>query len=348
MKPDAEGFIYPVVNEEKCIYCDKCEQVCIYDNKKPFNNPESFEAKVFAANNKDNELRLESASGGVFTSLYEQVIAKKGYVVGVKFDKEFNGVYAIENTLEGCKEFSKVKYLTAASNDIKKKVKALLDDKKLVLFSGLPCDIAGLKTFLEKEYENLITVEMYCGGMASPRVYDEYKAFLEEKYNSKIVKIDYESKFRGKTKGYFIVEFESGEVHLEEARKNNYMNAYRNDNIQRPSCYTCEFMTGTDSVADMALSRCMRTSVYAPELDDIYGTSMVVVNTKKGLDLFETVQDKLEVKELDMENLPNNYVKKPLPLTMQRSQLMNQLGTKEIDSLLSAFNSTKKRRKRRK
>lgn len=348
MEADNHGFIYPVVNEEKCIYCDKCEKVCIYDNKAPFNQPGEFETKVYGANNKDNELRLESASGGVFTSLYEQVIKKGGYVVGVKLDENQQGVYAIENTVEGCKAFSKVKYVTAGSESLKGRVKELLDANKLVLFSGVACDVAALKSYLGKEYSNLITVDMLCGGMASPRVYDEYKAFLEEKYNSKITNITFESKFRGKTKAYFIVEFESGEIHLEEARKNNYMNAYNNSNIQRPICYNCEFMKGTDSVSDITLGRFKRVSVYSPELDDIYGTSFVIINTKKGDQLFDSVKETMETREVDMEKLPSYYVKKPLPLTLRRSQLMNQLGEKDINSLLYSFNTTRKRKKKRK
>jgi coenzyme F420-reducing hydrogenase beta subunit len=189
---------------------------------------------------------------------------------------------------------------------------------------------------------------MLCTGFASPEVYTQYMNQLEEQYHSKIESIEFDNKFRGKTKGYLIVKFESGEIFLQETRKNDYMNAYKNNNIQRPSCYSCEFMEGTKSVSDITLGRYKNAAVNCPEMNDEFGTSYVQVNTRKGMELWNKANGDLIFEETDKDSFPDFSVKHPIKLTMQRSQLMNQIGEADIMKILAAFNSTKKKRRRRK
>lgn len=348
METDKDGFIYPKVNVDNSDADSKWKEVCIYKNSSVFNSEPSDTQMIFAAFNKNDTVKTESSSGGVFTAFANAVIEEKGHVVGVRLNKDLQGEYAIADTKSECEAFRGAKYVTPESAGIKQRVKELLDNNNTVLYSGNPCEIAGLKSYLGKSYDNLYTVDMYCTGIASNEVYKQYLAGLEEKYNSKIESVEFDSKFRGKSKGYVIVKFESGEIYLEETRKDDYMNSYKNKNLQRPSCYSCEFMDGTKSVADITLGRFKNAAKYCPEMDDKFGTSYVQVNTHKGMDLWKKANSQLTYQEIDKENLPDFYVKKPINLTLKRSQLMNQVGEADIMEILRSFNSAKCKKKRKK
>lgn len=349
MKADEQGFIYPKIINSKCIYCDDCKKVCIYDHPSLFHNEkDSTGIKVYAAYNEDEETKTGCAAGGVFPALCAEAMKEKGAVAGVAMDENQDAVYTLADNEEGCKAFRDVKYVAANNETIKPKVRKLLEEGRLVVYSGTPCEIAGLRAYLLKDYENLITVDVMCSGMAAPAVYKDYKNALVEKYRSRIESIQFDNKFRGKKKGYFIVTFDTGEIHLEETRKNSYMNNYKNRNLQRPACYTCEFMQGTKSVSDITLGRFKGASIYCEEMDDMYGTSFVQVNTAKGLAFFEKAKENLVVRECDKENLPDYFEKSPIKLMMARSKLTEKYNEEDdVMAALDAFNTTKKRRRKR-
>ncbi|SES80150.1 polysaccharide pyruvyl transferase family protein [[Clostridium] polysaccharolyticum] len=348
MEADKEGFIYPEIHSDKCKECGDCQKVCIYKHPSLFNDQEKEERRIFAAYNKDVATKITSSAGGVFSALANKVIEENGKVSGVRLKDDNQGEYAVAGNRKEAAAFRDAKYVTPESAGIKQEVKELLEKGQMVLYSGNPCEIAGLKAYLGKEYENLYTVDMLCTGFASPEVYTQYMNQLEEQYHSKIESIEFDNKFRGKTKGYLIVKFESGEIFLQETRKNDYMNAYKNNNIQRPSCYSCEFMEGTKSVSDITLGRYKNAAVNCPEMNDEFGTSYVQVNTRKGMELWNKANGDLIFEETDKDSFPDFSVKHPIKLTMQRSQLMNQIGEADIMKILAAFNSTKKKRRRRK
>ncbi|SFR56876.1 polysaccharide pyruvyl transferase family protein [Anaeromicropila populeti] len=346
MEGDKEGFIYPVIQYDKCIYCNKCREVCIYQKPELFIPMTENLPKVYAAFHKDEEIRKKTASSGVYHAFYDYMKRTKGFVVNVKMDSEYNPVYAIEAG-DACNDFCGVRFVNGNSKQIKPTVKKLLEEGKKVFYSGNPCEIAGLHSYLAKEYENLYTAEVVCTGIPSPEVYQQYKTFLEEKYHSQIVKMDFDNRFKGKTKGYFIAEFESGEVLLEESRKNNYVNNYTNYNLQRPTCYTCEFMNSQESVADITIGAFAKVEKLHPEMGEFYGTSFIRLNTIKGQVLFEGVKENLNIEESTLENAYQNTRKSAIPLTFSRSLLMNQLSTKTINALLQEYNSLKHKKKKR-
>lgn len=170
MREDSEGFLYPEVDKEICIDCGICEKVCpvMYqgNKRKPL--------AVYAVKHKNNEIRLSSSSGGVFTALAESVIDEGGVVFGAKFDDNWCVVHSYSETKEGLAAFRGSKYLQSRIGDSFKKVECFLKANRKVLFSGTPCQIAGLKRFLRKEYDNLLTVDFVCHGVPSPGVWREY------------------------------------------------------------------------------------------------------------------------------------------------------------------------------
>ena len=167
---DSEGYLYPQVDIKNCVNCRLCEQVC------PVKNPDKPHKplNVYAAKNKDDIVRYNSSSGGIFTIIAEKVLAKGGIVFGVRFDKDYNVIFDHTVTTNDLENFRRSKYVQAKLGNAYKHVKTFLSQKRLVLFTGTPCQIAGLRHFLRKDYDNLILVDLICEGVPSPKVWNRY------------------------------------------------------------------------------------------------------------------------------------------------------------------------------
>lgn len=168
---DEEGFLYPFVNEKICVDCGLCEKVCPVINQ---NTPCDRPLQTYAAVNKNDSKRMMSSSGAAFRSIAEIVIQDNGVVFGAKFDDDWSVIHDCTETLEGLVAFQGSKYVQSKIGDCYLRAKAYLDQGRKVLFSGTPCQIAGFNLFLRKPYSNLITVDLICHGVPSPRVWDEY------------------------------------------------------------------------------------------------------------------------------------------------------------------------------
>ena len=177
MAADNEGFLYPQVNSAICIDCGLCEKVCPVINQSAPREP----LVVYAAKNNNEDIRLKSSSGGIFTLLAEKVIEEGGVVFGAKFDADWNVVHDYTETIEGLAAFRGSKYVQSIIGDNFKTAKQFLNNGRKVLFSGTPCQIAGLKKYLRKEYDNLLTVDVVCHGVPSPMVWRDYLDYKRAK-----------------------------------------------------------------------------------------------------------------------------------------------------------------------
>ena len=193
MKSDEEGFLYPIVDKDACTNCGLCEKVCPMLNQSEPSPP----LKVYAGKNKDEEIRCQSSSGGIFTLLAEKVIGEGGVVFGAKFDKNWDVVHSWTDTLEGIAVFRGSKFVQSTIGEAYLDIKHFLKQGRKVLFSGTPCQITGLKKFLRKDYNNLLTVEVVCHGVASPRIWNEYLKSLQLKNIGAISHKDKSSGWRG-------------------------------------------------------------------------------------------------------------------------------------------------------
>ena len=297
METDNEGFWYPKVNKNKCIECDLCKKVCPIINIQQKHNKE---ITAYACKNKDDKVRETSSSGGVFALLCENVINEGGVVFGAAFDKEFNVRHTYAETLDECIKFRGSKYVQSKIGDTYKKAKEFLDKGRIVLFSGTPCQIAGLDTYLIKNYKNLILVDIACHGVPSPLVYKSYINTLEKKNRSKIKEISFRDKSTG-WKDYSVsFGFENGKKLKQFRTDNTYMNGYLKDIFLRPSCYTCKFKKPVTS-ADLTLADYWGVQNIHPEFDDDKGISLILINSKKGQDLLNTLTNKLEIIHTNLE-----------------------------------------------
>ncbi len=201
---DSEGFFYPKVDRALCVDCGLCDGVCPVINRSENREP----IKTLAAKNRDDQIRANSSSGGIFTLLAQQTIAQGGVVFGAKFNDRWEVIHDYSETVEGVAAFRGSKYVQSRIGDNFIKVKKFLDSGRRVLFSGTPCQIAGLKNFLGREYDNLLTVDFICHGVPSPAVWERYKSEVLRNTppHCQQPNIQHVS-FRGKVRGWRLFSF---------------------------------------------------------------------------------------------------------------------------------------------
>lgn len=308
-KEDSEGFLYPEVSKKSCIDCGLCEKVCPVINQ----NNERLPLKVFAAKHRDDKIRMSSSSGGVFTLLAEQIIDEGGVVFGAKFNESWEVVHDFAETKEDLIPFRGSKYVQSRIGDAYINVERFLKSGRKVMFTGTPCQIAGLKKYLRKQYENLLAVDFVCHGVPSPMVWGKY---LEEELarqgevgkksvltSSKAKSVLSDVSFRDKSTGWkkfsFVLSFfksldaeEKNTVLSTVFYENAYMDAFLSNLSLRPSCYACPAKSGK-SEADVTIGDFWGIEQTLPEFDDDKGVSLIldygtgIVETPK-IDLIES------------------------------------------------------------
>lgn len=309
-----KGFLYPKVDNRLCIDCDLCNKVCpaVEDvESRPFSG-------VYAAKNDNAAIRLKSSSGGIFSVLAEYVIKNDGVVFGTRWNERFEAVVDWTETIEGIGTFRGSKYVQSRIGNSYNKTKGFLDDGRLVLFSGTPCQIMGLKHFLRKEYDNLLTLEVICHGVPSPKVWQEYLSIIirpldGDGKNTASLSLKASSNldvaFRDKTNGWkkygFAVRRLSSYVsddknsvspsylHLEPFDKNVYMRGFLSNLTLRDSCYKCNAKNGK-SDADITVGDLWGVDKMNPEMDDDKGISLVLVHSEKAKKLLDETGVRLE------------------------------------------------------
>lgn len=342
MESDEEGFEYPAIDKEKCTHCDKCKSVCIYQKPELKNEATEQKPAIYAAYNPDKEVSKKSYAGGLFTALYKKVVEQGGKVVGVRYDNDMKVVYDIADNEQDCERFVGAKFVQASDNNVRPQIKAILDKGELVLYTGTPCHIASLKSYLGQDYPTLYTVEVMCNGVSSPRAFRLYCDFMEEKYKSKVSDFHFTNKFKSVRKPYLIVEFESGNCEIELASRNNFYKAHKEGLIQRPSCYTCEYLGGQRGVADVTIGRFVGVKDVHHKFAGKSGTSYIRINTEKGAQLFKDVKGNIKVRKSTRKKVGKNVHKKPIQFTAKRGRLLYNMDKYPVNEVLKTFNDAKK------
>lgn len=297
MKPDDEGFLYPCVDLSLCIDCGLCEKVCPMINqgepKKPLN--------VYAAINPDSNIRAASSSGGIFTAIAEAIIAEGGVVFGARFTDSWEVEHSCVQCVEDLSAFRGSKYVQSKIGTTFQETKRLLNSGRAVMFSGTSCQVAGLKKFLRKDYDELLTVDVVCHGVPSPKLWKEYLSRF--KHVSPIKSVNMKDKTEG-WKGYKLtIQGEKG-TFSERTAINQYMLAFSQNLSLRPSCYRCPAKAGK-SGSDITLGDYWGVEKLIPTMYDNLGTSFVCANTAKGNAILETLP--IEKKKADYDaSIPYN------------------------------------------
>ena len=287
MSSDNEGFLRPIVNEANCIDCAKCTKVCPVLNTQKL--ADYAEKKYLALRNSNADVVKKSSSGGVFALLAEYVLENKGVVYGAAFDKCNILHHERVDSLSTLERLMGSKYVQSDLGHIFSQVKADLKNNKKVLFVGTPCQVAGLKAFIRKEYDNLITADLLCHGVPSPAVWQSYLHHLGIENSVPI-------EFRNKSEGWKNYHMVVGSVVNEEHEQNSYMKGFLQNLYLRKSCYNCQFC-GTQRCADFTLGDFWGAGLFRKSLDDDTGTSIILLNSLKAQKVFEHLSAKFDVCE---------------------------------------------------
>lgn len=300
---DKNGFKVPKIDYAKCIQCDKCNKVCPalnFDLKK-----DKF--KGYYGWNNDDEICKTSSSGGMFSALAERILQENGVVFGAVYSNDYKTVYignTIENELE---ELKRSKYVSADPRDSFKRVKNILSEGKKVLFVSTPCMVAGLKRAIGN-HENLYTCDFICGGVSSPKMYEEHMQMLEEKYNSKIIGVNFRPKTKGWQKQWLSIKFENGKEYSKNAIYDLYFNCFMYQHISiRLSCSTCKFRK--NHYSDITIADFWGYKNAGVKYRD-KGISLLVLNTTQGEKLLKSIEKKVTLFELKNEDFQYAYTER--------------------------------------
>lgn len=305
MEVNKEGFLYPKVDMEKCVDCGMCRKVCPWLNN--ISRENYLEKPIcYAAKSLDRDIQINSSSGGVFGLLAKKILEEKGVVVGAEMTSDFQVQHTIIDSEKDLHKIMGSKYVASDLKQLFPVIQRELDNNKKVLFSGVPCQISALLKYLQKEYDNLATIEVICHGVPSQKLFNKYVEFLEKKYKAKLL----EYKFRSKQAACWgtykaLAKFEKNKKIIDKkinADFDPYYCSFLHSENHRESCYECKFAK-KDRNADLTLGDFWGIEKIMPKMIDYNGVSVVVINTNKGKEILESLREKLELHEVDYEKV---------------------------------------------
>lgn len=353
---DNEGFRYPKVDESSCVECGACQRTCPVLNQSNPRQPISF----FASKCLDDSVRQASSSGGVFTLLAQDVVHRGGVVFGARFNEHWEVIHSYTETIGGIADFQTSKYVQSRIGDSFRHAKEFLKQGRVVLFSGTPCQIAALRLFLQHDYDNLLTIDIVCHGVPSPKVWQMYietlkdnartghnivshplnsfikgsNAFNISEDDLKIERISFRDKSLGWKKYSLILSFSKAfandkissvslaNIHSEDP----YMRTFLSNVNLRLSCFQCPAKEGKGE-SDITLGDFWGIDRLMPEYDDGKGVSLVILNTQRGVNEFGRLPvEKIKVSKKDALAYNPAYLSSSKP-NPYRSRFFKKLGS---------------------
>ena len=276
-------FRYPQIKEDICIHCNRCEKACpILGNK---GKPENGYPVAFAAKSENDPMRMRSSSGGIFYELSDRMLRDGGYVCGAVFDDKFHVKHILSNAKEDILRMMGSKYAQSDVGRCYREIKDVLEKGCKVLFSGCPCQVAGLRTFLGKEYPNLLLVELICHGIPSDHMLQTYIHMQEKKYGAKLKRMEFRNKANGWHSSSVIMGFENQRVYSKPITGDAYMSGFLGSVTLKDSCYDCHFRNFAAG-SDIILGDFWGAEVELSE-DDNKGISAILVISGKGMDIID-------------------------------------------------------------
>lgn len=336
MKHDEYGFLYPDVDVKKCINCDKCNKFCHIRHLK---NQMTDIPDVYVGYNKNEEIRRKSSSGGIFSVLADDVLASGGIVYGVKADKHQKIVhFRADDASDLCKMRGSKYVQSSVDADIYESAKKDILSGKIVLFSGTPCQIGALNTFLSKKYDNLLTVSFICHGVPSPKVWEKYVEWQENVYKSKISNLSFRNKDHGWTEFSMKLKFENGKKYCKTLKKDPFLKVFLKNLCLRPSCYDCSYKGKEILSSNIDFLLADKWGDIGTNLDksnDDKGLSLIFVQTQKAKQILKKISDKIYIESADYQNAVNSNISYNKSAVKNANQVnfyteLNQIGFEKI------------------
>lgn len=330
MVKNEEGFFQPIVSEEKCIKCGLCKKMCpVLAGKKAQNDI----LKIYGAYQKEKESLLKSSSGAIFPLLCEYVMDNKGVVFGAAFDNEFNVKHILVDNKKDLNRLYTSKYVQSDVGDTFKLVKQKLDNGILVLYSGTPCQIVGLQHYLGKKHTNLILVDFICHGVPSPKVWKKYREEISHQKlkNEPILYVNFRDKKDG-WENFSLRILSKSYEYVSHKNDDPYLKGFLNNVFLMQSCHNCSFK-GVERISDITLAdfwggKQIWEDGYNPD-----GMSMILIHSKKGIDIWSKLEDKIISKELDFKDVVgkvNSAMMKSSKAHPSRTTFFNKLNSMNI------------------
>lgn len=326
VEENAEGFMFPKIDSEKCINCGRCKNVCpILNNKQIDGDPIAY-----AVYNKNEEIRLNSSSGGIFSLLAEEILNENGIVYGVAFDDNFKVRHIKIDKKENLYKLRSSKYIQSKIEETYKECAQFLNQDKKVLFTGTPCQINGLKSYLKNEYKNLYTQDIICHGVPSDKVWDQYMEYRKKvdckKTNNEIItNVDFRSKSNGWNS--YSVKFKyDNNVYEKNHLEDLYMQTFLSEICLRKSCYYCNFK-GKNRASDITLADFWGINKINKDINDNKGISLMVINSEKGTEIFNKIKENCEYIKVDFNQATsfNISYSKSSEINKNRDEYFNKL-----------------------
>lgn len=335
MIEDEEGFLFPIKNAN-CTNCNLCTKVCpIINNVKRTETLE--ESKVYLFRHCDKEVVEKSSSGGAFTAIVQELYDDNCVIFGAEYSEAFKVIHSCIQNINDLDKFRKSKYVQSDVKNTYVEAKRFLMSDKKVIYTGTPCQIAGLKNYLGHDYQNLLCIDLICHGVTSYKVFHKYIEFVEKKYDEKVKKIT----FRKRTKEHekwnsrnISILFDNNKCIIQNSLENEYLNAYHKALDYRKSCGSCKFAS-IERNSDITIADCWGIENLYEDMDVHRGYSMVVVNTKKGNELFKKIKEHHEVKplSLDFAISSNAQFTRPAKFHKNRKLFFNNIDRVQFDKL---------------
>lgn len=308
-----KAFLYPSIDKEKCVNCGVCDKICPVLNQKESGLKI---CNVYAFQNKDKESRTKSTSGGFFLSVAKKIVEQNGVVYAAGFDQNMKVVHKKASQIEELNGLQGSKYVQSYLGKIFTEIKELLEGGTKVLFVGTPCQVEGILSYIEPNYQELLyTIDFTCYGVPSPKLYSEWISLLESKYKKKIKHINFRDKKYGYAGVNIRIDFEDGKKLEDRFDAKSFLKTMFSNICLRESCYNC-FVRGKNKKNDITMGDMWDIGNYNNNLDDDLGTTKIMIHTEKGLELFNQIEGTKEYiktyddKELEQLRKSETYIVK--------------------------------------
>lgn len=338
LKPNEFGFIFPSIDNVKCVECGACQNVCPYNNLDKLKS-ERLTPAVLALRHNSGDIVNKSSSGGAFSAIIDAVCPD--YVFGAAW----NGFTEVNHIgipiTDDLQPIRKSKYIQSNTKDTFNETRKLLNSGKRVLYSGTPCQIAGLRSFLKKDYENLFTVDLICEGVQSQHFWNQYVDYMQRKYQSKITNVEFRNKqWHGWERSDFSLNFANGKTYhrISHTKDSAYMNSFIFQGGNRDSCYACPY-ADIPRQGDFTIGDLWGWRDIVPKWNDNRGASVVLCNSRKAINLIETFSTFAEIKTISLESATafNPNILKHTIMPPQRSRYISDLKDLPFDELESKW-----------
>lgn len=338
MVDNKEGFWFPKIDHKNCIECNLCEKHCPVLTPVPINKNED-DIKVYALKHKDDSIRMNSSSGGAFSAIAEYVLSQDGVVFGAAFDEKFEIKHICVDNIDELHRLRGSKYVQSRIGDSYSQVRKYLNDNRMILFSGTACQTSGLIAYLGADNENLITQDLICHGVPSPMAWRKYIRLREQLAKSKTKKIFFRDKTYGWHDWHVAFWFKNGTEYKNNQREDMMIMSFLRGKCSRECCYDCRFKQKA-RLADFTLADFWGIEHIDPKLNDEKGLSSVYVNSPKAAKIIEAIKDKVELKEMDVDQAISYNMAMLESETMRgdRGDFLHDLRNKPFDMVSGKYN----------